>query len=382
MSSKPSRAKRRVLEKVRRDVQLVKRHARAVVKIQQKGVEVTWNEEGALGVVAIVGPGRVCEEFIPEGLIGEIGLGPNRPWQRVRRYEQGSRVVSHDFLARFSGVASLLTPEQFHATSKTLFGLLREWTDRCVARRERGDKSPFLLRAIRMRWVKSRQQFERRPVLFEPPSGVFVGVPMTPFCGGGKDDEGLLGLFARDIFCADIVGMEPSLQSLANLLRLLLRRYERGYQRDFKTLKGVKDAREALTCSSWWLHYHHVRVLQLLAKKGKQYPLFDEVAEYVIGWNPADGLPLGLRLAERALPNLLERVGSSEIRVRRIYPECVVVFVATTASAKKMRNNGNGNFPSLPSSQSPVEELVVHVEEEHFPNGYPPSWDGMDISTA
>ncbi|MBI2175462.1 MAG: hypothetical protein HYU35_01890 [Parcubacteria group bacterium] len=364
------RAERRVLKKAVGDVELVKRHARVVVKIPQtSAVQVSLNEEGALGVVAIIGPGRVCGEDLPEALLGEIGLGPNRPLKRVRKYKKGSHTVLYEFPKRFPGVNSLLTFEQCLVVNKTLFTLLREWADICVARWKRGDGNPFLLCAFRTFWSKKTKQFETRKVMMTSPGGITVAIPLTPLCDirdKGENEKGLLTLFAQDVFRADIERTGPSLRSLANLLRFFLRDYaRRGYRGSFETLKGAERVKKALAHPRQWLFYHQVRALQLTAKGGRPYPLFQELAD-LIGWNPAAGLPSELLLAQMAPPNFLERVGNLELRVRRVYPgNYAVVFVATSASSEKIRN-GNGNLP-LPSS----------LREENFPNGYPPSWDDV-----
>lgn len=135
---------RQKIEKIQRDVVLLKKEARAVISVGVGDVSVTWNDPFRLNVIAIIGEGWIDGVHCPEALLCEVGISVVRPYVTAQ-LPNGTRQVGEANRSRLRSRKpyATLTEEQYLLVTPTLFGVIQEMADAMIARRIQNPDKPF-----------------------------------------------------------------------------------------------------------------------------------------------------------------------------------------------------------------------------------------------
>ncbi len=325
---------------VENDVNVVKKNAKVVINISKLGL--SYNQDGGLGIIAIIGPGEFYGRRYEETVLCEIGLGRSRPYHSARKSKRWIEKRRKWFS---------LTEEQYLVVAPIVFDILQKFADEYEKRREMRRKEigrenqPYLIPVVNNRYfnyckfrgVQKRKNLILKQFIFMP------AIERARFAICVKDE-----LFLRDIYFAELNQNDELRWRLKGFIRFVdksLSRYKKGFSRSFDKLGGVKDIERCILRSSLSRSpYLMVEALKYL-NKGAKNPLYPYYVECLIPW---DGEPTRERqLADSALPKVVLRLGGIKLRVTtglngenkyKIASRDHIVFEVSPS-------NGNGNHP-------------------------------------
>ncbi len=269
-------------KKVASDVVTVQQNALAVLTIDSRGIQISQNLQGRLGVVAVVGPGKILGTHFDEAVLTEIGLRSTLPYSRSsganflelrnkngegRKDRQGNREIP----ARHPWFSP--TFEQYRSVAPLLFQTIQDLSEIRMSLREvRGTEVGINIFRTSSEKVqrKGKAKFVRHRDI---PQVVRVSFPRKEIP------------MIQDVLWAERhknPWRAAYLREFADWITEWLEQYEKnGYQGDFLKLKGFQGVQRLFWKSP--LPYHlKIDALQYLPG-GRQYRFYAEVTE-MLSW--------------------------------------------------------------------------------------------------
>lgn len=264
-------------EKVKRDVERVKKHAIGFLKIRRDNcVELVANKgKIRLGVIGVVGPSQRFGQNFDEVLLCEIGVGSTRPYNKALGLK---RVDSENSIPKRSKLFSL-SWHQYQLVAPLLFALIKKIAYERVVLWKTGPFSndPF--------WVPSKWHFwSGRERTFHSRFSWAIVTRGARFSVAREDE-----FFIRDIYWAERNLSEVVIRQVEGLAGFISKRinwYSHKYKhrKPFFELKGVKQVKRIVEDSSLPRHLLIEAVRLLRDDKKKRSRFFHYVAD-MINWN-------------------------------------------------------------------------------------------------
>ena len=216
---------RSLLAKVARDVARVEKHALILISINCNGnVCVTRREKSRLFIIGIVGYTAELDSKKPtKAVLAEIGLWRRWPYQPVSNNGRDAKIQPR-------GRHAFLTQKQYEHIAPYLFSEIRDWV------RKRADRR---IPSARLYWnatdnieyTNNRGDIIKKQRSVPIPRGYRITVPLE------------FTNLISDLYWAELrqnTDVRLYLKKFAQWMRSRIKKYEDGYKRDFKTLKGFK----------------------------------------------------------------------------------------------------------------------------------------------
>jgi hypothetical protein len=197
------------IRKAKSDVERVKKNARWVVyaeKMKKPLIQtdcVSYNPEGRLDVIAVIGPTYLSGSSFNQGLITEVGIGRGRPFNEAtgkdRKEWQSNIAKRRNFFP--------INPKKYHLLGECIFDIIK------FIARERVEKracSHFYISEPKRKWIRSKKRIAERDGWRSWPRGVRFSI--------SKKDTLLLA----DVYHAELNFLRESLSKTAKFIDLRL----------------------------------------------------------------------------------------------------------------------------------------------------------------
>lgn len=299
--AKRQRATRAFKEKIRRDVELVRAKAAIVLEVSQEDkVKIFFNQNPALGVIAIIGPGKVYGQYFPEAVLEEIGLGKSRPFHNAKTPKEFcEKGTSRHISCRnnFFG----LNKNQYLAIVPIVFRLLQQLAN---------------YRAARWQY-QSFFSFDEHYLYDQKRKKDWVYGKIRAWPRGGRFSVRKNSFFAADIFWL-LFNQQPTVDYLRGLARYIVRRLERVNKNwqgntNFVELSAVQVILRNINSKKTLSRYLLIEMFFFLPP-AKNYRLWPFIAD-LLGWE--ESLSHEKQKALEALPDAKYRVGKINLRIMR-----------------------------------------------------------------
>lgn len=288
-----------MLTQAARDVERVEKHALILISVDRHGnVHVTRRRKSRLTIIGVVGYTTELDSTKPtKAVLAEIGLWRRWPYQPVSNNGCGSKIQPRKKLAS-------LTQKQYECIAPYLFSEIKSWVEKRA--NNRIPSARLYWNAIdKIEYTNRYGETIRKQRRVSISRGYRITVPLE------------FTYLIADLCWAELrknIEVMLYLSKFAQWVRFRIKKYENGYKRDFKTLKGFKLLKRLLLNSilPWHLQVEALTYLP----GGKAYPLYQEICE-LMHW---DGSATRERtLAQHALPNPQSRLKNLQVRTKKMW---------------------------------------------------------------
>ena len=223
--------------KIDSDLATVKENALGIIIISpdNKSFELVRNENGRLGVLAIIGPSRAFGQDFQESLLAEIGIGPTRPYHEAfglnRQPNQSNVHQRGKYFCLTAGQYDLVAPTVFDFITRIAQETMAGWKHR-----------PFILQVLTRRaWSHKHKTIFEKESWIEISDGKRFAI--------SKKDIFLL----RDIYWAELNLNPVIIHKLSSIARFIDKRtdfYRRyghyKWKRPFEKIKVRSDIEKSV----------------------------------------------------------------------------------------------------------------------------------------
>lgn len=297
------------LEKIKRDVRVIKENARIIFRLSadERSFEIVENKNPRLNVIVVIGPYKKWKEL----LLCEIGISRTRPYNEARGLK---RELSQSNIPLRKSCLSL-SPQQYQLIAPVIFKKIEKIAYQRVISWEKGPYShdPFWVPIRKSYWKRSNKKFQEQDRFIRAKKGARFTVSL-------KEE-----FLVNDIYWAELnlnevltggLFRKGYLNRFVNLIDLRLNWYRSPVhykgRKLFRTLKGAEQVEGMLQTSSLSQSRHLLVEVVRRLRDEKKNIFWEHVAD-MIGW---DGLETEeSKLAKTALPEPKSRLGSIQIRI-------------------------------------------------------------------
>ena len=285
---------------VARDVQLVKKEAKVVIQVSQTRMENVWrNEDGRLGVIAIIGPGEFQGKFYAEAVLCEIGISASRPYHKAEK-PLGNLKIGETAKIRHRFKWFSLTEEQYLAVAPILFLVLQKITNERVAMQKHGffSDDPFMIPVSNVYFSRSKKKLIKSVSKKMVPRGIKFAVSL-------KDQQ-----IFRDVFWSELNSplTRFRLAKKGRFLDLYLSWSSRGKHKDEEAVFKRREGNVWECLSNLPSHLLGELPACMPEKRNGN-------KRYIAGLIGANGETFEKKLANSALPNPETRLNGISVRI-------------------------------------------------------------------
>lgn len=301
---------------IQRDLSILKEEARHIFFLENSDIREHHNQNGDLNVIAIIGEGYFPNNGneLYEGLLCEIGFWSARPYRLVKRAQKKrtpGKIMK--FWPRHTYFST--TPEQYQLVAPRIFSLLQRLTDEQCSRRHCNQENPFIAPGVKYYWSRDKGK-------------LFIDASYRPhfyglrFTVSRKDT-----LLLQDIFWASLSSEETKnrLKEFSDLVKECVEHCRRKNRK--RPLAKFPSMQQILKMAGSQKISLYLTAEILENYFDRKNPKWDELCD-LFGWNQQT--PEQLVLARGCLSDPYARVGKTQIRICKEYPDYVVFEVLPT----------------------------------------------------